>query len=254
MWSAGRRSVTRRSTAFGWCVRRHRRGDSLRDIDALIVHSPLVGPTTTRALADALADRGWTTVAPDLRASLASPPAFATAASEAAPHVEVLVGHSGAGAVLPMIADAIDATVTVFVDAIVPQATTTFTPSPAFFVLLDQLTVVDGLLPPWHEWWPPEILARLVPDERVRAVVTVENPRLPRAFYETPIALPERWWQRPAGYIQLSPAYDEERAHAKQLGWPTRQLHGQHLDLLTQPGTVADAVVDLAMAARQPHP
>ena len=35
-----------------------------------------------------------------------------------------------------------------------------------------------------HEWWPPEILARLVPDERMRAVVTVEMPTLPREFYD----------------------------------------------------------------------
>jgi hypothetical protein len=215
------------------------------------VHSPLVGPTTTRALADALADRGWTTVAPDLRDSLRSPQTFAAAASRAAGTVEVLVGHSGAGAVLPVIAQDVNAAVTVFVDAVVPEATTTFTPSDRFVALLDQLPVVDGLLPPWHEWWPPEILARLVPDKRLRATVAAENPTLPRAFYEQPVALPELWWRRPAAFVQLSPAYDEERARAEQWGWPTCRLDGQHLDLLTRPGVVADAVAHLA--ARRPR-
>lgn len=195
------------------------RDGTLRDIDALIVHSPLVGPTTTRALADALTDRGWTTVAPDLRDSLSSPQTFAAAASRAADNVEVLVGHSGAGAVLPVVAQYVDAAVVVFVDAIVPEATTTFMPSHRLVALLDQLPALDGLLPPWHEWWPPDILARLVPDEGVRAAVAAENPTVSRAFYEEPVALPELWWQRPAGFLQLSPGYDDERARADRWSW-----------------------------------
>jgi hypothetical protein len=120
------------------------RGDRLRAVDALILHSPLVGPTTTRALAEALADRGWTINAPDLRESLDSPQTYAAAASQAADNVGVLVGHSGAGAVLPVIAHDVNAKGTVFVDAIVPEAVARFTPSDGFLPLLDQLPVVDG--------------------------------------------------------------------------------------------------------------
>ena len=219
------------------------------------MHSPLVGPTTTRALADALTDRGWTSIAPDLRNSLSSPQTFATAASRAAAaaDVDVIVGHSGAGAVLPVIADDVNAAVIVFVDAVVPEATTTFQTSDGLLALVDELAAVDGLLPPWHEWWPPEILARLVPDDGLRATVAAENPRLSRAFYDEPVTLPELWWERPAGFLQLSPAYDEERARAEQWAWPTCRFDGQHLDLLTRPDDVADAVVHLATAAQQPH-
>lgn len=223
------------------------------DIDALILHSPLVGPTTTAALADALADRGWTTTAPDLRDSLNSPQAYVAAASGAADGVEVLVGHSGAGAFLPVIAHHADATITVFIDAVVPEARQTYAPSGGFVALLDQLPVVDGLLPPWHQWWPAETLVRLLPDERVRRAVVEELPRLPRAFYDDPIALPELWWRRPAAFLQLSPAYDEDRVRAEQWGWPTRRLDGQHLDLLTRPDVVADLVTHLVAAARPPH-
>ena len=72
----------------------------------------------------------------------------------------MLVGHSGAGAVLPAIADDVGAPGTVFVDAIVPPAATSFMPSLGVLSLLDQLTMVDGLLPPWNRLWPPEVLAR----------------------------------------------------------------------------------------------
>ena len=180
-----------------------------------------MGPTTTRALASALAGHGWTTVAPDLRDSLSSPLTYAAAATRAAANVDVLVGHSGAGAMLPVIAHDVDATLTVFVDAIVPEATTTFTASDRLVALLDQLPIVDGRLPPWHEWWPAEILTRLVPDRRLREALTAENPRLSRAFYDEPVPLPELWWKRRAGFLQLSPAYDDDRARAEQWGWPT---------------------------------
>jgi hypothetical protein len=221
------------------------RADRLRRIDALILHSPLVGPTTTRALASALSGHGWTTVAPDLRTSLSSPLTYAAAATRAAANVDVLVGHSGAGAMLPVIAHDVEATLTVYVDAIVPEATTTFTTSDQLIALLDQLPIVDGRLPPWHEWWPAEILTQLVPDRRLRDALTAENPRLSRAFYDEPVPLPELWWTRRAGFLQLSPAYDDDRARAEQLGWPTTRIGGQHLDLLSQPGDVADAVVSL---------
>ena len=216
------------------------------------MHSPLVGPTTTRALADSLTDRGWRADAPDLRDSLESPQTFAAAASRSGRAVDVLVGHSGAGAVLPVIAHNVGATVIVFVDAVVPEPMTTFTTSGGFLGLLDRLPVIDGLLPPWNEWWPPQVLAQLVPDVRLRASLFDEIPRLSRAFYDKPVTLPDLWWQRPSAFLQLSTAYDEELARAGQQGWPTHRRNGQHLDLLTQPGDIADAVIRLTHAAQRP--
>ena len=35
----------------------------------------------------------------------------------------------------------------------------------------------DGLLPPWHEWFPPEVVAELVPDAEVRARFCADVPR-----------------------------------------------------------------------------
>ena len=47
------------------------------------------------------------------------------------------------------------------------------------------------------------------------AVVIDEIPRLPRSFYDEAITLPTGWWTRPAAFLQLSPAYDEERKAAE---------------------------------------
>jgi hypothetical protein len=204
-------------------------------------------------LALALDDRGWSALAPDLRDSLSSLPTFSEAASRAVNGIDVVVGHSGAGAALPVIAHRLNAAVMVFVDAVVPEAAPTFTPSAGFAAFVDQLPLLDGLLPPWHQWWPPEVLARLLPDEQVGAAVVAENPRLARAFYDEPVALPDLWWQRPAAFLELSPAYDEDRGRAEGWGWPTCHLEGQHLDLLTRPSVVADAVVRLTATVQLPN-
>jgi hypothetical protein len=72
----------------------------------LLVHSPVVGPATWRWVADALESRGHTAAVPDLvdAASTGDPAAFARAAAAATSGEEVIVvGHSGAGSVLPVI-------------------------------------------------------------------------------------------------------------------------------------------------------
>ena len=206
---------------------------------ALLVHSPLVGPATMLPLAGALEQRGWAVRVPDLRDAITSPSVFAARASSP-PDVDVVVGHSGAGAVLPSIAVAVAATATVFVDAILPPAGTVYEVPDALRMLLDSLPVVDGVLPPWDEWWPPEALRELVPDDAVRAAVVAELPQVRRSFFDELVALPDRWWVRPAAYLQLSPAYDEERTRAEAWGWPTSRLDdGGHLDTASRAQVVA---------------
>ncbi len=151
---------------------------------------------------------------------------------------------------LPAIAADTAAPATVFIDAIVPDGADVFLPSGRFIELLDSLPVAEGLLPPWHEWWPAETLEQLLPDESLRRQVVTEIPRVPRSFYDEPVPLPEEWWTRPAAYLQLSPAYDDDRSRAERWGWPTRRLIGHHLDLVSRPDTIARIVTDLVSAAR----
>jgi hypothetical protein len=213
---------------------------------ALLVHSPLVGPATMRPLADELRGDGWTVSVPDLRRGATSPDAFMGLAASAARDVDVVIGHSGAGAMLPRIALAHDAT-SVFVDAIVPGPDG-HEPSAGFIALLDDLQLVDGLLPPWNDWWPASTMERLVPDPALRAEIGDEVPRVPRSFYDHLVELPVQWWTRRAAYLQLSPAYDDDRARAQSYGWPVATLDGAHLDLATRPADVAALVRELVVS------
>lgn len=224
----------------------------------LVVHSPLVGPATTRPLAAALRARGRSAHAPDLRRHATSPASFGeglhAALADVAPEpVEVVIGHSGAGPFLPALADAPVpggglATI-VYLDAVVPEDGPVFRPSPGLLEILDRLPIEDGRLPPWPAWWPPEVFADLVPDPSTRAQIAAESPHLPRSFYDASIPLPARWVTTPSAYIQLSPAYDVDRQRAVALSWPTIVHSGGHLDLATRPDLVADLVLAVLSSA-----
>jgi hypothetical protein len=82
----------------------------------------------------------------------------------------------------------------------------------------------------------------MVPDVALRRRLTDEIPRVPRAFYDAALMMPSGWRDRPAAYVQLSPAYDAEARAAWHLAWPVETLNGRHLDTATQPVVVADAV------------
>ena len=48
----------------------------------------------------------------------------------------------------------------------------------------------EGLLPPWHEWWPAEALEQLLPDELLRRQVVTEIPRVPGRSTTSPCRSP----------------------------------------------------------------
>lgn len=215
---------------------------------SIVVHSPLVGPSTSQPLAEALRGRDWVVTAPDLRAGATSPDAFAAVvrhAVETAGPLDVVIGHSGAGAFLPALAHDIGPAATVFVDAVVPGEIGAYLPAPGLLALLDDLVGADGLLPPWHEWWPPGSLEELLPDEEQRRRVTGDEPRVPRSFHDQPVPFPPFWWRRANAYVQLSPAYDLDHQRASDWGWPTAHHDGGHLDVVARPDEVAALVVDV---------
>jgi hypothetical protein len=219
---------------------------------ALLVHSPLVGPATTRPLADALAAHRWTCTVPDLRASTVDPVTFLTAAVAAVPAPDVVIGHSGAGAMLPAITSQLAATA-IYLDAVVPGAGEWYRPPTVFLDALAALERADGRLAPWHEWWSGDLLAELLPDDDVRSAAASEIPSLPRRFYDVPIPLPAAWSQRPAGYVQLSPAYDDDARRAERHGWPVVRRASHHLDLVGEADSVAADVVALTDRIGRPR-
>ena len=157
----------------------------------------------------------------------------------------VVVAHSGAGVLLPLVAARLAAAAAVFVDAVLPPAGTA-TPSEGLREFLAGLPVVEGRLPPWSTWWGPEVMARLVPDPGLRHAIEADQRPLPVAFYDHSVPVPADWTPPRAGYLRLSPAYAEDAAEAAARGWPVRVLDGQHLDLVTRPAEVAAGILALS--------
>jgi hypothetical protein len=219
-------------------------------IEALLIHSPLVGPTTIAPLGAELRRRGWSVTAPDLRGALHAPRPQWRAIVELAIsdrwRPDVIIGHSGAGVILPVLADALNPDLVGFVDAVVPSSDTSYQASDQFIEFIDSLDFEGPLLPPWHRWWGPDVIARLVPDADQRALIIHDTPRVPRSFYDDPVQLPARWHDRPGCcMLQLSAGYHDDRLRAGAFGWATDQIDGQHLDVATNPELVCDRLLQL---------
>jgi hypothetical protein len=69
-------------------------------------------------------------------------------------------------------------------------------------------------------------------------------------FEETLPPAPQ-WPDAPAAYLQLSEAYEDQAAKARELGWPVIEQMSHHLALLTEPGRVAGSLRELIGQLRQ---
>lgn len=218
----------------------------------LLVPSPLVGPTTWRWVADRLRTDGHDVTVVDFGDAASTGGWRAcvdTAVVQALTDTGVVVGHSGAGLLLPWIAARLPSSPDrlVFVDAPVPSVDepTPLLPPP----LLDHLSTLagaDGMLPPWSEWFGPDTMAELVPDAERRAAVVADLPRLSLAYFEDVVPTPP---PTPAvTYVLLSEIYRPDAEAAAARGWPVVEHPGAHLDIVTAPDPIAATLTDLAAA------
>jgi hypothetical protein len=223
----------------------------------VLVHSPLTGPIIWSWVADELRWRGHDVVAPSLAAAELSQgwPAAVDAAVEGARTAEraVLVGHSGAGPLLPVIASRMRSRPRrlVFVDASLPPERGDGPLVPEEH--LDSLRALarDGLLPRWSDWFGLEVIETLIPDTRRRAAVLADLPEVPLAFFETPVPMPDGWSGSGCTYVILE-GYRSDATTAASRGWPVVEMAGGHLDLVTRPSEIAEAL--LSAAAPEPPP
>ncbi|MEV0248851.1 alpha/beta fold hydrolase [Nocardia sp. NPDC050712] len=217
----------------------------------VLVHSPFVGPLTWFAVAEQLRTQGFPAVAPDLRAAFAGPapyrPVLAELVAEHVCEVEgelVLAGHSGAGPLLPELAERLGGRVRalVYVDCGLPQpGRAELDTLPDDIVSQLRGMVRAGRLPPWHRWFPPQVLAEMAPGEALRDAFTGEVPEVPFDYLAEPA--PTRSWPGPAAYVLLSAVYQRQAAIARALGYPVAEYDSHHLAMLTAPTEVAAALV-----------
>jgi hypothetical protein len=216
----------------------------------VLVHSPVTGPSTWRWVAEELAARGH-------RVSVPAVPPAATAlgwsafvgavgALSAGMDSPVLVGHSGAGPLLPRIATRMRARALVFVDADIPPEAGETTLVPDEFLEFLQGLASGGVLPPWSEWFGPDSMRELIPDDHKREIVSAELHAVPLSYFQARVPAPAGWTSTRCGYVLLSEAYAEQAAKAAASGWPVARLPGGHLDIVTQPAAIADAILSVS--------
>jgi pimeloyl-ACP methyl ester carboxylesterase len=220
----------------------------------LLLHSPVVGPATWRWVARSLTALRQPTAVPDLRDAASSGrfDIFIQSAAAAAPSDwprVVVVGHSGAGPILPSVAEVLGAraSTVVFVDAGLPPCTGDATVGGEFLTHLRQLAD-DGRLPRWSTWWGSGTMRTLVPDANRRASIEEELREVPLSLFESRVVVPERWCESSsAAYLLLSAAYREDADRARALGWPVVERLGGHLDTVIHPDPIAEVLVDVSI-------
>jgi hypothetical protein len=223
----------------------------------VLVHSPLVGPASWLPVAQELERRGRIAVRPSLLGVADAPEPqwrhVPEAVRVATSHLQqriILVGHSGAGVLLPAIADdlAVDVAALMFVDSLLPPPAGRLLLGPPTFMEQLRAMATDGVLAPWSRWFGAGAMRELVPDERLRAELEAEMPRLPLSYFQATVPLPDAWPdRRPCAYLLFSATqYGQSAAQARAYGWPVIQLHGlQHLAIATNPIPVTEALLEL---------
>jgi hypothetical protein len=219
----------------------------------LLVHSPLVGRATWDRVAASLAGHGYEVGVPDLTGTVAEGPPYCQRQAEviagsASGRPAVLIGHSGAGALLATAGSIIDQVLGyIFVDAGLPAPgqTAMETMPPDLAAQLRDLADARGWLPPWPQWFGDEALAELIPDTDTRRHFTAGCPRLPLAMFEEVQPPTPHWPDAPAAYLQLSEAYGDQATRAQELGWPVTEQMSHHLAPLTDAAIVAESLREL---------
>ena len=233
------------------------RGTSHANPLLVLVPSPLVGPGSWTHLQQALAQLGWDAIVSVDLPDSATPMACwqrtvggveRTLREVQADRAVVLVGYSGAGALLPAIGRAINQKVAayLFLDAGLPaggrsrlETMAAEGPDGAAFAIELASTLEAG-----HRYpeWTDEDLAPLVPDpERRRQLLAEVQPRS-RDFWTEPLPIVEPWPDAPCGFMQFSEGYQFAADEARSLGWPVRHVPGSHFHHLVDEHAVAKAL------------
>lgn len=216
----------------------------------VLIHSPLVGPFTWSLVAPQLQAEGFDILVPVLRDSGETPPPYwqqhalsirQSLASVPQERPLVLVGHSGAGPLLPVLAETAGHPVEayLFVDAGLPHpGKTQLEELPAE---LRQFLTSGERFPNWSD----EDLREELPDRRIRRQALAEmQPRSLDFFAETLPDVPG-WPDVPGGYLLFTQGYRPYLEQAQRAGWPNRTIPAGHFHMLVDPIAVAAALVEL---------
>ena len=222
----------------------------MESLIVVLVHSPLVGPFTWSLVAKSLQADGFDVLVPVLTDNGETPPPYwqqhAVSMQQALVPISperslVLVGHSGAGSLLPVLAQVARRPVTgyLFVDAVLPHpGKTQLEEMPEE---LRQLLAEGSRFPNWQD----EDLREVLPDGRARKLLLAEVQPRPLAFFEEVLPEVSGWSDAPGGYLLFTQGYHPYLEQAQRAGWPSRVLSAGHFHMLVDPVAVAATLVEL---------
>lgn len=219
----------------------------------VLVPSPLVGPLTWSPVAQQLRQRGLKALTPTLQQDEDAPePLWMQHARSAANALRaaradrvILVGHSGAGQLLPAVRHEADRPVAayIFVDAGIPEDGQSRLGSGAFAEQLRDLYARGERFPNWTE----DRLQPVVPDQALRRGLLAQLRPQPWEFWDEPIPVFAGWPDAPCAYLRFAPnpAYDVAADEARRRGWQYAELSGGHFHMLIDPTAVTEALLGL---------
>jgi hypothetical protein len=228
-----------------------------KNLTYALLHSPLVGPFTWQLVQEEMKRRGIKAIVPALvdRPNSIQPywQQHAESFAESLHLIPqdrsmVLVAHSGAGPLLPVLRKSMFHPIHayVYVDAGIP---------------LDNLSRIDLMRledPQWADQfhqsllsgekfpaWNEEDLREVIPHDLSRRKMIAEiNPRSLNFFTE-PIPVFSGWPEAPCAYIKFSESYEWDFKQAKQADWPLREVNAGHFHMLVDPLVVTDMIVEV---------
>lgn len=215
--------------------------------DIVLLHSPLVGPHSLEPLRDALAgagDRCFLPSPPDRQSREPAWREWPAILLEQLPALEspIVIGHSMAGLLAARLAAEFDGAAMICLDANMPPAEGPTPPiDPGFRGFMETLPATDGVLPPWHRWWPNDVFEGVPVDPELRERIEAEIPALPLSWFDDAFDMPD-WSAADRAFIRLGAWFDEEANRAEAAGWPVVRIEGTHLHPSSRPKETAATI------------
>lgn len=221
--------------------------------DIVLVHSPLVGPSSLAPTRAALERRGIRCHLPAAYRPGEAVPAWRDwpgrlAAALPAMDGPVIAGHSMGGLLAARLAADLGAAGLICLDAAMPPESGIVLPvEPAFRAFLDTLPASDGTLPRWSDWWTVDIFEGAPLSDSEKTAFIDDIPALRLDWFDDDWAMPD-WSAAKRAYLRTSLAFVDETRRAEAMGWPVVRLKGTHLHPLAEPEETADAILQCCAA------
>lgn len=216
----------------------------------ILLHWPILGPTSLRGLGRALCAAGHDVVVPDLHTAGPDHLGAALEALAGLPDERplLLVAHSGAGHLLPSLRQRLPNPVSgyVIMDGSLPEdgrsrLDLTEAQGPAVGAKTMERLRKNGATPLLEAF----SYAELVDDpELVRALEAEHHPQ-PAPYWTDPIAVFDGWPDAPAGYLSLGEGYRVFAERAEKRGWTVLRVEAEQFDPVARPDITTEQLLEL---------